>query len=277
VSKPLLVQVAVENGGYPTFIQADDSIAAKVQNHFTRISKPVLTDLLIEIPGLVTADKFPRPLPDLFWGSQVMQLGLYANSGTFDVKLGGAVRGQAVSFESTADFPTVAGGSRFVPWLWADAKISYLLDQIAMYGEQAEFKNQVIELSLKFNILTPYTAFYSDPNEPGQNGLAEERPAGMPSVFRLHPNYPNPFNASTAVRFDLPVSGVVVISIYDVNGRLVRVLADGSWNVGSHSVEWDGKDSTGNSVPSGIYVCRMRVRCPDGRTFVQSVKMGLVR
>jgi Ca-activated chloride channel family protein len=273
VSKALLVQMATENGGYATFIQAADSIPIVVKNHLTRIAKPVLAGLDIQIDGLVTSDKFPRPLPDLFWGSQVMQLGLYENSGTFPVVLDGTVRGEPKQFTASADFSDVAGGHRFVPRLWAKAKIDYLLDQIAMYGELAELKNQVIELGLKFQILTPYTSFYSNPTGTVQSQEGKQLPAG----FVLYPNYPNPFNPETSLRFDLPEPGFVIISVYDVNGRLVRVLVSESRNAGSYSVKWDGKDSAGNAVPSGIYVCRMEVRSADGHRFARSVKMGLVR
>jgi Ca-activated chloride channel family protein len=71
ISKPLLIQMGVENGGYAEFIETDDNISKVISNHFLRISKPVLTNLEIVIEGLVTSDKFPRPIPDLFWGSQV--------------------------------------------------------------------------------------------------------------------------------------------------------------------------------------------------------------
>jgi hypothetical protein len=109
-------------------------------------------------------------------------------------------------------------------------------------------------------------------------GIAVEgTESDRPDRFALHPNFPNPFNATTDIRFDMPSSGSVKIAVHDVNGRLVRVLADGSRNEGSYSAGWDGKDQSGNPVPSGIYVCRMEVRSPDGRRFVQSVKMGLVR
>ncbi len=285
VSKPLLMQLAVENGGYATFITADDSIAAVVGGHLMRVSKPVLADLSIQIDGLVTSDKYPRPLPDLFWGSQVVQFGLYSSSGTVPVVLSGIVRGQAQQFNADADFAGTPGGYAFVPRLWAKSKIDFLLDQIAMYGELDELKNQVIELSLRFGILTPYTAFYSDPenpdpNDPGDNSGALEVDAdriGANREFRLHANYPNPFNPSTAIRFDMPLAGRVKIAVYDLNGRLIRVLTDGARNAGSYSVTWDGFDSAGNPVPSGIYVCRMEVRTGDTKRFVRSIKMGLVR
>jgi hypothetical protein len=95
--------------------------------------------------------------------------------------------------------------------------------------------------------------------------------------FMLHQNYPNPFNPETSIKFDLAQPGFVLISVIDVSGRLIRKLVSESRTAGSYSVKWDGKDSEGNAVPSGIYICWMEVRSVNGRRFTQSVKMGLVR
>jgi hypothetical protein len=105
----------------------------------------------------------------------------------------------------------------------------------------------------------------------------EEKKSKLPDQFILYSNHPNPFNPETAIRFDLAESEFVVISVCDVNGRIVRKLLSESRTSGSYSVKWDGKGSFGNPVPSGIYVCRMEVRSANGRRFTQSVKMGLVR
>jgi hypothetical protein len=95
--------------------------------------------------------------------------------------------------------------------------------------------------------------------------------------FHLHSNYPNPFNPSTSIRFDLASAGRVRIAVYDLAGRLVRVLLEASRTAGEHAVRWNGLDAFGKPVPSGIYVCRMEVRIADGKQFTQTVKMGLVR
>jgi hypothetical protein len=98
-----------------------------------------------------------------------------------------------------------------------------------------------------------------------------------PEEFTLHQNYPNPFNPETSIRFDLPENGFVSISVCDVHGRWVETLLNESRTTGNYSVTWDGRDQTGNSVPSGVYICRMDVRSSDGRRYSRSVKMGLVR
>jgi Ca-activated chloride channel homolog len=276
VSQVLLTQLAVENGGYAEYIYQDDDISQKISNHFKRISKPVLADLDIKIEGLVTSDKFPRPLPDLYWGNQVLQLGIYKNSGEFPVYLNGQVRDKNVSYRADATFSNIPGGHRFVPRLWAKAKIDFLMDQIDIYGEIDELVDQIIELSLKFQILTKYTAFYADPNAPG-TAVEENENVEMPDGFVLHQNYPNPFNPTTTIKFELPTQGHVLIKIFDLTGRLVKVLVDKEQNAGAFSVQWDGTDLFGNTVAAGVYIYQLEFVNRTGTRIVKSRKMSLVK
>ncbi len=289
VSETLLTQLATENGGYTSFIEQDDDISRVIANHFLRISKPVIKDLDIFIAGLETADKFPRPLPDLFWGNQVMQLGLYTNSGSFPVYLTGMLQDREISLTSTADFSQIPGGHRFIPRLWARAKIDHLLDQIAIYGEKDELVGQVIDLSIRFQIITPYTSFYSDPNDPGNGGddgdedpmdpwaAVERRDENVPAGFGLAQNFPNPFNPVTIIEYKLPASGCARVELYDLTGRLVRVLVSQSQSAGVYRTKWDGTDSAGKNVAAGIYLVWLVFETENGDRFVESRRMSLLR
>jgi len=73
----------------------------------------------------------------------------------------------------------------------------------------------------------------------------------------LHGNYPNPFNPETVISFSLGCSGAVSIDIYNVRGQKVRSLISGVYGAGVHSVVWNGADSAGRSVGSGVYFYRM--------------------
>jgi hypothetical protein len=71
-----------------------------------------------------------------------------------------------------------------------------------------------------------------------------------PVVFQ---NFPNPFNPATTVEFDLPEAAEVDLKIYDIRGRLVKILASREFQAGRNSVVWDGDDNSGSKVASGLY------------------------
>ncbi|UCG50514.1 MAG: M6 family metalloprotease domain-containing protein [Candidatus Latescibacterota bacterium] len=78
-----------------------------------------------------------------------------------------------------------------------------------------------------------------------------------PLAFVLHQNYPNPFNPKTTISFSLPKETWVNLSVFDVEGRLVRTLENKTLSGGFKEVEWDGKDWRGNPVSSGVYLYRL--------------------
>lgn len=80
----------------------------------------------------------------------------------------------------------------------------------------------------------------------------------LPDKFALKANYPNPFNPSCRIPFELPRSARVVINIYDSRGTLVRSLVNDIRNQGYHSAVWDARDDAGRALPSGIYLVRMQ-------------------
>ncbi len=270
ISKSLLGNIASENHGYVKFITSDDSIALVVNDHFQRISKPVLTDIDVDFSSLVTWDIYPKATNDLFWGSQIMQLGLYNGNGLYNVSVSGKMMSKPVSFAQQIYFADTIGGHKFVPRLWAKAKINHILDLIQIYGETEELKNQVIELSLKFQILTPYTAMYIDPSTTDVNNEKNK-----PNQFVLEQNFPNPFNPTTTIKYSLPDNKStyhITIRIYDVLGRLVRVLVNDDKAPGVYSVTWDSKNSNGMFVPSGAYFYTL-----EAGDFRYTRKMVLVR
>jgi hypothetical protein len=95
---------------------------------------------------------------------------------------------------------------------------------------------------------------------------------GTPAVTRLVSIYPNPFNPSTRIVFDLSARASVHIGIYDVSGRLVCILKDGMLDAGRHEMTWRGVSDSGASVSSGVYFCRM-----GANGTLQTFKMVLLR
>ena len=81
----------------------------------------------------------------------------------------------------------------------------------------------------------------------------------IPSRIVLDQNSPNPFNATTRIRFGLPATARVTLEIYNVRGeRVATLLQDEQRPAGYHSVVWNGTNHAGRLVASGVYLCRMR-------------------
>jgi hypothetical protein len=84
-------------------------------------------------------------------------------------------------------------------------------------------------------------------------------PDGTPPLRpRLLGNYPNPFNPRTTIRFSLDASRPVRISIYDLGGRLVKLLIDGVRPPGEQEIEWDGTTRDGRPCPAGVYFVHLK-------------------
>jgi flagellar hook assembly protein FlgD len=107
-----------------------------------------------------------------------------------------------------------------------------------------------------------------------ENGTNEEvTDAKDPAaVTKLHGNFPNPFNPTTRIKFDMRVKGHVSIQVYDVAGRLVRTLVNGVRDAGPNEANWSGINNSGSSVASGVYFYKMNTE-----DYSQTRKMILLR
>ena len=90
----------------------------------------------------------------------------------------------------------------------------------------------------------------------------------VPEIFKLHPNFPNPFNARTTLNYDIPSDSYVNISIYDVQGRKINTMVNSLHSSGSYSLSWNC-----TNIPSGMYIAVMQI---DG-VIASSQKMLLVK
>jgi hypothetical protein len=95
---------------------------------------------------------------------------------------------------------------------------------------------------------------------------------GSPVDFQMLTNYPNPFNPETTLSFSLPQPSAMTITIFDGLGRQVRQLANQTFDLGSHSMRWDGHDDQGNLVSSGVYIAVLAT--PNSR---QALKMIMLK
>jgi len=164
VNTKLLDLLADRNHGLVDYIARTEAIDARVANFYNKVSSPVLSELQLEIlgqnkPEFEVYQMYPRQLPDLFRGMQLMVVGRYHGAGVKAVRLSGKLLGKVWEQEYEMRFPKQEERYDFVPRTWAAQRIAHLLTQIRLKGEKPELKGEVVKLARRFGILTPYTSY----------------------------------------------------------------------------------------------------------------------
>jgi len=146
-------------------VRPQQSIKEEVSAFYAKVGTPLLADLQLDFGGILVEEMYPYPLPDLFAGSQLVLVGRYRRGGQTTITMRGTVNERTLSFT----YPNVrfreTGGESFLPRLWATRKIGHLLAQIRLHGENKELIDEIVALSVRYGIMTPYTSFLVDEKE----------------------------------------------------------------------------------------------------------------
>jgi Ca-activated chloride channel family protein len=166
VDTVLLDQLSSGQRGVSAYVKPNQKIDEEVSGFFAKVSAPVLVDVSLEVTGVKVEDMYPYPLPDLFAGNQLIVAGRYRGSGTATVRLSGKVNPQGTAGSGQTQTYTYSnltfvsrGGDDWIPRLWAQRKVGYLLTQIRLRGVKDELVKEVVALSTRYGIVTPYTSF----------------------------------------------------------------------------------------------------------------------
>jgi hypothetical protein len=103
--------------------------------------------------------------------------------------------------------------------------------------------------------------------------------AMIPNVYKLYNNYPNPFNPSTTIQYDLPKQSIVTLKVYSLLGQEVATLVNDNQAAGYHQVVWMGQNNVGKQASSGVYIIRIFAKSDskESETFTQVKKMILLK
>ena len=159
VNVNLLDKMAEENSGTRQYVKPKEDLEIAVSTFFTKVSEPVLVNLELDIENIRIKDQYPQKLPHLFRGSQITVLGRYTGIGKSKLVLHGDIEGKKQEFSNNAKFPKKETDHQFLPKLWAQRKVAYLVDEVRLNGENKELIDEITRLSKKYGIVTPYTSF----------------------------------------------------------------------------------------------------------------------
>jgi Ca-activated chloride channel homolog len=163
VNTALLDKLAAENGGVADYVEPKEDLEVKVSNFFAKVNYPVLTDLQLDMGGAQTDLIYPRGIPDVFRGSQVMLIGRYSNEAdlkSIQMKLTGKAGGATRTYTyANLSFPLRAEANEYLPRLWATRRVGWLMEQVRTNGEQKELRDEIVDLGTRYGIVTPYTSY----------------------------------------------------------------------------------------------------------------------
>ena len=159
VNTVLLDSVAQAHRGTSAYVLPDENIEEKVSAFYAKISTPLLSNPELRFYDVHVQETYPYPLPDFFMGTQLVMVGRYRRGGNTTVALTGEVNGRPQRYTYEDVRFARAGGDAFIARLWATRKVGYLLNQIKLHGESRELVDELVDLSIRYGIITPYTSF----------------------------------------------------------------------------------------------------------------------
>jgi len=160
-------------------------------------------------------------------------------------------------FETSGDFCDVAvnGNMAYVTYLWSGLSVIDISNpakprEVAFYKTPDSARKVVLynSIALVATEEAGLLAIEFDPTNVrrGADKIAES--------FSLEQNYPNPFNSETVIDYQLAANNQVALKIYNISGQLIKTLVDEDQNAGHHSSKWNGTDTNGDIVSTGIYL-----------------------
>jgi Ca-activated chloride channel family protein len=176
VNTKLLDLMTAQTRGYSQYVLPAEKIEVAMSSFWGKVQDPIIAGLKVDLGNAAPARMYPKEMPDLFKGDQLVVFGTYDKPGKSAVTLTGMVNGAEQKFAQDVTFEEKTDSSKeWIAKLWATRRVGYLLDQIRLNGENKEVKDEVVELARKWGIVTPYTAMLI---------IEDERARGVPLAQR---------------------------------------------------------------------------------------------
>jgi Ca-activated chloride channel family protein len=243
VDTVLLDTLTQTHRGTTTYVRPAQQIDESVSAFYAKISTPVLSNISLDFGGITAEQLYPDTLPDLFAGTQLVLAGRYRAGGPATITLSGEVNGREVTYTYADNFFRSSGGDDFIPRLWATRAIGHLLTEIRLHGENPELIQSVVNLSIRYGIITPYTSYLIEEEDiftqSGLNMIVEEEMAEMAAMPTQEPSgeaaVDEAASAGALADADAPLAATTMTES-DTAGQVVQlvgsktfVLRDGVW------------------------------------------------
>ena len=160
VNTALLNKLAIENRGEALYLEErSQNIDKELMSFYESISTPLLVDLALNWGGAEVTEVYPKTLPNIYQGTQLVITGRYKKGITADLVLTGNLNTVKHNFPISAAFAEQSNDNLFVSRFWAKAKADDLMLQMQTYGQTQQLKDEVVALSKEYQFATPFTSF----------------------------------------------------------------------------------------------------------------------
>lgn len=159
INTHLLDKLTHETKAWRTYVSDNEDIEINVSNFYDKIQSPVLSDLKLDFNNVEVYQTYPKYLPDLFKGSNLLVFGRYKGNGNAKITLSGKLNGKQKEFSLQHNFNSSDDEYNFIPPLWASRRIGHLLDLIRLNGVDKELVDEITSLAREHGIITPYTSY----------------------------------------------------------------------------------------------------------------------
>lgn len=245
VNTQLLDAMADVTRAASDYVRPTEDIEVPVSRLFSKVSKPALINLSLNIDGVKTQEMYPPTLPDLFFGNRLIVVGRYDSHGTGTITLSGKKNEKTVRYQNTREFPASTPNvakrpeKTYVEKLWATRKIGWLIQQYRAGNNNKEVRDELIALGNKYGIVTPFTSILATEDKPVPGSARNVSRDGY-SLFRRDMEYASKSMAAPAGPGEAAVAAsrvqgqmksaetIVDINPDDLNSQDVRSLPGGS-------------------------------------------------
>ena len=258
----LLYDLASDRGGKVTLVETGTDLQTVLQRVMLELGVAGVRAPSITYEQNKTYFVYPRSFPALTSMENLYTTGRFFRGAQERAKLTYLdAENKLHSVTNDVDFGLWTTDLKQVGSFWAAHRIDELLERIKNEGSTAELILSVVNLSIKHQILTPYTAFLVLETNPVDPTDVEGSLAALPQSIVVQSAYPNPFQSKTNSELAVPVElrerqGVRIV-VTDILGREIAVLHDGELSAGKHIIRWNGKGRDGGIVRPGVYFLRV--------------------
>ncbi|MBE7463959.1 MAG: VWA domain-containing protein [Planctomycetes bacterium] len=159
VNTHLLDRLVMDAAGTCSYVAPKEDLELKVSDFYAKIKNPVMTDLALDLgPSARVHSLYPKKLPALFKGNELLVFGRYKGTGSGDAVLTGNVAGEKREIRLPVVWAEADRGNDFLPRVWAMRKIGHLLEELRLGGPNQELIEEVVALAQQHGIVTPYTS-----------------------------------------------------------------------------------------------------------------------